>query len=96
MIINHRNITKGRGTLGFNPLKNIKEDGNNAGIEMYGNKRMIVLDCECVVDFSENCIVLCLGNLYMKIRGDNLMISTFAYGQTDITGEIVTIEFERV
>ena len=57
---------------------------------------MIVLDCECVVDFSESCIVLSLGNLYMKIRGDNLMISTFAYGQTDITGEIVTIEFERV
>ncbi len=96
MIANHRNITKGSGTLGFNPLKNIKEDGNNAGIEMYGNKRMIVLDCECVVDFSENCIVLCIGNLYMKIRGDNLMISTFAYGQTDMTGEIVTIEFERV
>lgn len=96
MIINHRNITKGRDTLGFNLLKNVKEEGNNAGIEMYGNKRMIVFDCECVVDFSENCIVLCLGNLYMKIRGDNLVISTFAYGQTDITGDIVTIEFERV
>ncbi len=82
--------------MGFNPFKNIKEDAENAGIEMYGNKRMIILDCQCVLDFSENCIVLNLGTLNMKIRGDNLVISTFAYGQTDVSGEIVTIEFERV
>lgn len=82
--------------MGFNPLKNIKDDTENAGIEMYGNKRMIILDCQCVLDFSENCIVLNLGSLNMKIRGDNLVISSFAYGQTDVSGDIVTIEFERV
>ncbi len=81
--------------MGFNPLKNIKENTENAGIEMYGNKRMIIFDCQCVLDFSENCIVLNLGMLNMKIRGDNLVISTFAYGQTDVSGDIVTIEFER-
>ena len=82
--------------MGFNPLKNISEDTENAGIELFGNKRMIVLDCKYVVDFSEEIIVLNLGNLNMKIRGDNLVISTFSYGQTDICGEIVSIEFERV
>lgn len=81
--------------MAFNPLKNIKEEGNNAGIEMYGNKRMIVFDCKSVVDFSESCIVLCLGDLNIKIRGDNLVMSTFYYGQTDISGEIVSVEFER-
>ncbi len=82
-------------TLGFNPLKNISEDTENAGIELFGNKRMIVLDCKYVVDFSEESVVLNLGNLNMKVRGDNLLISSFCFGQTDITGEIVSIEFER-
>ena len=56
---------------------------------------MIVLDCKYVVEFSEESVVLNLGNLNMKVRGENLVISSFCYGQTDITGEIVTIEFER-
>ena len=81
--------------MGFNPLKNISGDTENAGIELYGNKRMIVLDCKYVVDFSEESVVLNLGNLNMKVRGDNLLISSFCFGQTDITGEIVSIEFER-
>ena len=82
-------------TLGFNPLKNISENTDNAGIELFGNKRMIVFDCKYVVDFSEDCVVLNLGDLDMKVRGDNLIISSFCFGQTDICGEIVSIEFER-
>lgn len=82
--------------MGFNPLKNISENTENAGIELFGNKRMIVLDCSYVADFSEECIVLNLGNLNMRVRGEGLMISSFCYGQTDITGEIMSIEFERV
>ena len=96
MFVGHKNILKGVMVLGFNPLKSIKEVDNVAGIELYSNKRMIVFDCQCVSDFSESCIVLCLGELNMKIRGENLVISTFAYGQTDITGEIISVEFERV
>jgi sporulation protein YqfC len=95
MFEEHKNILKGVVTLGFNPLKNISENTENAGIELFGNKRMIVLDCKYVVDFSEESVVLNLGNLNMKVRGANLVISSFCYGQTDITGEIVTIEFER-
>ena len=92
----HKNITKGCSVLEFNPLKNIKENVEFAGIQLYGNKRMIVFDCKGVVDFSESYIVLCLGKLNVKIKGDNLIISSFAYGQTDITGEIVSIDFEGV
>lgn len=95
MIKHHKFILKGVITLGFNPLKNISEDTQSAGIELFGNKRMIVLDCKYVMDFSEESVVLNLGNLNMKVRGDNLVISSFCYGQTDITGEIVSIEFER-
>ena len=81
--------------MGFNPLKNISENADNAGIELFGNKRMIVLDCKYVVDFSEESVVLNLGNLNMKVRGDDLVISSFCFGQTDICGEIISIEFER-
>ena len=82
--------------MGFNPIKNLIETVDTAGIEMYENKRMIVFDCKCVLDFSESCVVLCLGSINIKVRGDNLVLSTFAYGQTDITGDIVSIEFEGV
>lgn len=81
--------------LVFNPLKNISEDTEGAGIELFGNKRMIVFDCRYVVDFSEDCVVLNIGDLNMKVKGDNLVISSFCFGQTDICGEMVSIEFER-
>lgn len=82
--------------MGFNPIKKFSEDTENAGIELFGNKRMIVLDCKYVVDFSEESVVLNLGKLNLRVRGDNLVISSFCFGQTDICGEIVSIEFERV
>ncbi len=82
--------------MSFNSLKNIMETVDDAGVQLYGNRRILVFDCKCVLDFSENCVVLCLGAINMKIRGDNLVLSTFAYGQTDITGDIVSIEFERI
>lgn len=81
--------------MGFNPLKSITDNSENAMIELFGNKRMLVIDCRCVVDFSEESVVLNLGDMNMRVKGDNLMISSFCYGQTDICGEIVSIEFER-
>lgn len=81
--------------LKFNALKNISENTENASVELFGNKRMIVLDCQYVVDFSEESVILNLGKLNMKIRGDNLVIASFCYGQTDIIGDIVSIDFER-
>lgn len=82
--------------MGFNPFKNIIENTDNAGIEMFGNRRMIILDCKYVADYSEEHIVVNLGELNMKIRGDNLTLSSFAYGQSEICGEIVSVEFEKI
>lgn len=77
----------------FKPFKNIAQDIDNCAIELYSNKRIIVLDCKCVVDYSRDCIVLNLGELNLKIYGKNLVAESFVYGQTDINGEIVGLEF---
>lgn len=74
-------------------LRNFTEDLDNSTIELYGNKRLIVLDCKCVVDYSRDYIVLNLGDLNLKICGKNLVADSFVFGQTDITGEIVSLEF---
>ena len=63
----------------FNSLKNIKESTESAGIELFGNKRMIVFDCQCVVDYSAEYIVLNLGKLNLKIKGDGLVIKEIGY-----------------
>lgn len=80
----------------FNSFKNIKDSTESAGIELFGNKRMIVFDCQCVVDYSGEYIVLNLGKLNLKIKGGDLVLSSFAFGQTDISGDIVSLEFERI
>lgn len=82
--------------MGFNPIKSIKESQQDAVMELFGNNRIVVTDCNCVLDFSDDCIVLDLGNINVKIKGDSLMLSSFGYGLTDISGDIVSIEFERV
>lgn len=77
----------------FNGFKSIKEDINNCAIELYSNKRIIILDCKCVIDYSKDCIVLDLGDLSLRITGKNLVADSFVFGQTDINGEIISLEF---
>ena len=77
----------------FKTLKNVREDMENSAIELYGNKRLIVLDCKCVVDYSQDHIVLNLGDINLKVSGKNLVADSFVYGQTDINGEIISLEF---
>lgn len=100
MQCHHKNITitllKSGGVFMFDSFKNMKESTEGAGIELFGNRRAIVFDCQCVVDYSEEYIVLNLGKLNLKIRGVGLILSSFSFGQTDITGDIVSLEFERV
>lgn len=81
--------------MGFNPLKNIADRTEESSVELFGNGRMIVFDCKCVVDYTSEYIVLNLGKLNMKIRGEGLSLSSFSYGQTDICGEIIAIEFNK-
>ena len=51
------------------------------------------MDCKCVLDYSKDSITLDLGNLCLKINGENLIADSFVFGQTDITGEIRSLEF---
>ena len=95
MCVLHKNITinKRGQQMKLSGLKNIKEDLNNCAIELYSNKRIIVLDCKCVVDYSKDCIVLDLGELNLRIKGENLVADSFVFGQTDISGQILSLEF---
>ena len=79
----------------FNPIKSISANDDKGGIELYSNQRMIVTDCKCVVDYSDECIVVNIGKLNVKVRGCDLIVSSFAFGQTDITGNIISVEFEK-
>lgn len=76
-----------------NPLKRLQENMNASAIEIYSNKRVIVFDCSCVIDYSPEHIVLGLGELKLKICGKNLVADSFSFGQTDINGEITSLEF---
>ena len=78
-------------------IKRLKEEINNScPIELYGNKRVIIFDCKSVVDYSNDFIVLDLGGQVLRICGANLVADSFVFGQTDITGEIISLEFVQV
>lgn len=77
----------------FNAIKNIESNFKSPAIELYGNKRVIILDCKCVIDYSCENIVLNLGEINLKISGRNLVTNSFTFGQTDINGEILSLEF---
>lgn len=77
----------------INRLKSVSENINSCAIELFSNTRVIVTDCKCVVDYSEEYIVLNLGDLNLKITGDNLVADSFVFGQTDIKGNIRKLEF---
>lgn len=77
----------------FSGIKSVKEDINNATIELYANKRVLIFDCKSVVDYSKECVVLDLGTSKLKLVGENFVVDSFVFGQTDITGEIHSLEF---
>ena len=71
--------------MNFSKIRNMRDDINNAAIELYGDKR--------VIDYSKECIVLDLGSQKVKISGEELVADSFVFGQTDITGKIKGLEF---
>lgn len=76
-----------------NPIRKIKEDFIAPAIELYMDKRVIITDCESVIDYSCDAVVLCLGDKNLRVRGSDLTVNSFCFGQTDITGKIVSLEF---
>ena len=77
----------------LNRLKAVSENISGCTIELFSNTRIIVTDCKCVVDYSKEYMVLNLGDLNLKIVGENLVVDSFAFGQTDIKGNIKKLEF---
>ncbi len=77
----------------FNLIKSISSDINTPAIELYADKRIVVFDCKSIIDYSENMIVLDLGEINLRITGTNLQADSFTFGQTDITGKIRSLEF---
>jgi hypothetical protein len=51
------------------------------------------MDCKSVVDYSEDCMVLDIGDRQVRITGENLVADSFSFGQTDIRGKIISLEF---
>ena len=81
--------------MSINPFKNVIEDVKRAGIELSGNKKMIISDCRYIADYSEAKIVLNIGRLDIEVIGDDLTLSGFSYGETCIEGTIVSICFRE-
>ncbi len=64
-----------------------------ASLELYGNRRVIVSDCRSVDEYGETSLLLDLGDVRARISGRGLTVASFAFGQADVTGEIVSLEF---
>lgn len=77
----------------FNSIKKLGENINASAIELYSDGRVIVMDCKSVVDYSEDCIVLNIGDKNLRIKGEKLVADSFSFGQTDIKGKIISLEF---
>ncbi len=77
----------------FSKLKNIEVDTNGAVIELYSDKRVLIFDCKGVIDYNDESIVLDLGERKLKILGEQLVVDSFVFDQTDIKGVITSLEF---
>lgn len=77
----------------FDSIKKLKENIGAAAIELYSDKRVIIMDCKSIIDYSQDCIVLDIGDKNLRITGKNLVADSFAFGQTDIKGTIDSLEF---
>ncbi len=77
----------------LNLINKINSDINTPAIELYGDKRVVVFDCKSIIDYSENVITLDLGENVLTITGVSLRADSFTFGQTDITGKIISLEF---
>ncbi len=77
----------------LNRIRAVSENINSCTIELFSDTRVIITDCKCVVDYSKEHMVLNLGDLNVKITGENLVADSFVFGQTDIKGKIKKLEF---
>lgn len=93
MKIRHRIITKAGDIVKFDSIKKLKDNIGCAAIELYSDKRVIVMECKSIIDYSAECIVLDIGERKVRIIGENMVADSFSLGQTDIKGKIFSLEF---
>ncbi len=79
--------------MGVKRISELKNNLNDSLIELHSNRRIIVFDCKSVIDYSDETVVLDLNTVKLKIIGRSLNIDSFVFGQTDIKGEIISLEF---
>ena len=73
--------------------KDLLPQESAASLEVYGNRRVIVSDCRSVDEYGETTLLLDLGDIRARITGRGLTVASFTFGQADVTGEIVSLEF---
>ena len=64
-------------------------------IEMQGNREAVVDGCRGVLEYEEDKIKLNAGMCVLLFRGSDLTIKTYSDSLTEITGEIIAVEFEN-
>ena len=64
-------------------------------IEMQGNREAVVDGCRGVLEYEEDKIKLDAGMCVLLFRGSDLTIKTYSDSLTEITGEIIAVEFEN-
>lgn len=64
-------------------------------IEMLGNGEAVVDGCKGVLEYTEDGIALNAGACVLRFRGRNLTILAYSENQTEIHGEILSVEFTR-
>lgn len=62
-------------------------------IELYGNREVIVDGCLCIEDYRSDLIQLDFGEKRLRVKGEHLTVVSYAFGQVDVKGEIISLEF---
>ena len=83
----------------FDNLSNILEIpqgilSRDSQIILTSNKEVIVDSCKGILEYSDNLIRFNCGNLVVKIRGENLELSSLTPEQGIVRGWIFAVEFE--
>lgn len=72
-----------------------KASNNVPYIEFLGNREAVVDGCKGVLEYTESGIALNAGSCVLHFFGQNLTIRAYAESQTEICGEIQSVEFTK-
>lgn len=64
-----------------------------ARIQLFGNSEAIVEGCCAILEYSSDRIKIDIGNKVVSFSGLNLSMNDYNLSQTNIKGDIISIEF---